>query len=249
MRNRCLIAGLLLAPALIAQPATSEPAFEVETVRPSKSEAPHSAMNMTPAGNVSLRNVTVLDLLTAAYHKRANAIVDMPGWFRSAQFDIVAKGPPQMTEADVSMRLRLLLAAEFKLVAHEEARKVRAFAIVTAKGGPTLRESSLPSTPGCKRGGNGANRVGIDCESITLDDLIGPITFLAQDYLDRPVVNLTDLTGPYRVSLEWAAQKVADADGGPTIFSAFEKLGLKLDLRETPVPVLVIDGAERPSGN
>jgi uncharacterized protein (TIGR03435 family) len=41
----------------------------------------------------------------------------------------------------------------------------------------------------------------------------------------------------------------ATADSGPTIFAALEQIGLKLESRKIPMPVIVIYHAEMPSAN
>jgi uncharacterized protein (TIGR03435 family) len=67
----------------------------------------------------------------------------------------------------------------------------------------------------------------------------------------RPVVNKTGLTGYYAYKLDWLApnQNLPDSDT-PTLFTAIqEQLGLKLEPATGPMEMLVIDHAERPSGN
>jgi bla regulator protein blaR1 len=82
--------------------------------------------------------------------------------------------------------------------------------------------------------------------------------------LDRPVLDMTGLTGRYAYFLTW----IADRGDGPRcspaepgcfnepvrpqtgIFSAVrEQLGLRLVPQKAPVDMLVIDRAEKPSAN
>jgi len=87
--------------------------------------------------------------------------------------------------------------------------------------------------------------------------------------VDRPVVDMTDLKGGYGIvidlpldDLRLLAQKQAAALGiqlppnalgnpetastpGNTVFSAMEKLGLKLDARKAPVDTIVVDHIEK----
>lgn len=86
-------------------------------------------------------------------------------------------------------------------------------------------------------------------------------------FTEKPVVNMTELKGRYNFVLELApedframlirsavaagiqlppqALQLADAASGASLFSAIEKLGLKLDSRKAPLDVLVIDHAEK----
>jgi uncharacterized protein (TIGR03435 family) len=71
----------------------------------------------------------------------------------------------------------------------------------------------------------------------------------------RPVLDKTGLSGIYDFTLTYAldqnASAVAASDPtGPSIFTAIqEQLGLKLEPGKGPVEVIVIDHAEKPSGN
>lgn len=72
-------------------------------------------------------------------------------------------------------------------------------------------------------------------------------------YLDRPVIDKTGLTGKYDYHLEFsdAGQPAPSADAlGPSVLTAFQdQLGLKLTAGTGPVEVLVIDHVEKPSEN
>jgi uncharacterized protein (TIGR03435 family) len=63
--------------------------------------------------------------------------------------------------------------------------------------------------------------------------------------LGRVIVDRTGLTGVYDMDLEWTP-----ASDELSIFTALrEQLGLKLESSRGPVPMLVIDRAEKPSEN
>jgi uncharacterized protein (TIGR03435 family) len=68
----------------------------------------------------------------------------------------------------------------------------------------------------------------------------------------RPVLNKTRLEGLYLYALQYAQLNTStDANGAPDVFAALEQqLGLKLESAKAPIPVLIIDHAERvPTGN
>ena len=63
----------------------------------------------------------------------------------------------------------------------------------------------------------------------------------------RPVVDATGLTGSFDFELKWA-DDATGAAGGASLFTAIqEQLGLRLEPRQTPTNVLVIDSVERPT--
>ena len=91
-------------------------------------------------------------------------------------------------------------------------------------------------------------------------------------FVDRPVVDMTGLTGTYDVLLNFTeedyramlirsainagvvlppqARQVMEAASGDSIASAMQAAGLKLEARKAPMDVLVIDHAEKtPSAN
>jgi uncharacterized protein (TIGR03435 family) len=75
----------------------------------------------------------------------------------------------------------------------------------------------------------------------------------------RPVIDRTGLTGKFDFKLQWTPdnpgqmkspdEPVADSEHGPSIFTAVQQLGLKLENQKGPVEIIVIDSVEKPSAN
>jgi len=68
----------------------------------------------------------------------------------------------------------------------------------------------------------------------------------------RVVVDATGLTGVYDLELKWTPDQPPGANGAPTdrgpLFTAIqEQLGLRLEPRQAPLDVFVIESAERPA--
>jgi uncharacterized protein (TIGR03435 family) len=68
------------------------------------------------------------------------------------QYDIAATMPEGATAKDLPTMLQALLEDRFKLVAHRETKELPVLALVVAKGGPKLKESTVaqatvPNTP------------------------------------------------------------------------------------------------------
>ena len=88
---------------------------------------------------------------------------------------------------------------------------------------------------------------------------IGALVTVLPQFVERPVIDRTGLTGLYDLTLKWTPEPIPSLPGlpqaplppadpdVPNIFAAIqEQLGLKLEATRGPVEVLVIDSAERP---
>jgi uncharacterized protein (TIGR03435 family) len=86
-------------------------------------------------------------------------------------------------------------------------------------------------------------------------------------FVDRPIVDMTDLKGSYDfalditdedyrvmlihagvnagVSLPPQALRLLDGASTPSLFDSMQKVGLKLDARKAPLDVVVVDDARR----
>jgi uncharacterized protein (TIGR03435 family) len=70
--------------------------------------------------------------------------------------------------------------------------------------------------------------------------------------LGRPVVDRTGIAGKFDFMIEFTPEEgpcAADANDQPSIFGAIQELGLKLEATRGGVEVIVVDYAERPTGN
>jgi uncharacterized protein (TIGR03435 family) len=83
---------------------------------------------------------------------------------------------------------------------------------------------------------------------MNMADLAEALPVYAPVYADHAVVDLTNIKGTYDLKLEWVSRLVIEQEGGLTMFDAVDKqLGLKLEARKLPMPVIVIDHAEKPA--
>jgi len=94
---------------------------------------------------------------------------------------------------------------------------------------------------------------------MTMAELARQLPGLGHIGVDLPVVDKTGLEGAWDFHLDvrllppdagaTEAHPEAATPQGPTIFDAFEQLGLKLELRKVPSPVIVVDHIEALSEN
>jgi len=197
-----------------------------------------------------------------------------PEWIRTERFDIEAVADKNAISGDktfderadkVHVMLQTLLADRFKLVIRREVREMPVYAIVVAKGGPKFERSKVEekdcerpvdeSTPEGKTlchawdfVREGASLLVVrKGAAVDMSDLVSSIS---GSITDRPVVDKTGLKGLFK--MEYVAPKSMDAEGysvRPSIYEAFEKLGLKLEPQKAPVEMYVIESVERPTAN
>lgn len=259
-----------------AQPAASPLTFEVASVKPSGADALGIFFRILPGGGLMAEGAPLKALISLAYGVREFQISGGPGWINSDRFDVNARpeaskitatniDPSKMPldqqrslRQQMQERLRNLMADRFQLTLHRENKEQQVYALVVAKGGPKLQESTKARS--MMRMGRGlltAQAVGMADLSLNLSNGLG-----------RSVIDNTGLTGKYDFELNWTpdpGQPAAAPFGplppgvqlppppdpnGPSIFTALqEQLGLRLESQKGPVEMVVIDRVERPSEN
>ena len=208
----------------------------------------------TDPGRVSFVNASLRNLILNAYHVRDYQISG-PDWLKSERFDVVATLPAGAARRDIPAMMQALLADRFKLAMHKESKVLPVYALVAAKGGPKLQPAEAKS--GGMRMAMGPKGYHLIAK-MTLETLANSLS----NYVDRPVVDMTELKGTFDIDLEFTSE---NAPGGmrsassatearpqdenslaPNIFTVLqEKLGLKLDPRKAPLDIYVVDHAEK----
>jgi uncharacterized protein (TIGR03435 family) len=193
-------------------------------------------------------NVTLQRCIMGAYGLGPNQILGGPGWLDSDRYEIIAKAEQPVGDDVLMTMLRSLLAERFKLAIHRETKTIQAFVLEVTKNGPKLERAEDGES--ITRNGRGL----IDAKTITMDRFAEVLS----RRMDLPVVNHSGLEGIFNLKLEWTPESTKPVkpgtdglatEGGPSIFTAIQQLGLRLRLQKTPVEVLVIDHAEKPSQN
>jgi uncharacterized protein (TIGR03435 family) len=264
--------------AAFAQNEAARPIFDVAAIKPSSPEARGSSLNFQPPNGVRVTNMSVKALITFAYDVRDFQVSGGPGWVESQHFDIMAKGEPSPTTADLPSdprkmtdqqrnlkmaemraRLRALLEDRFKLQVHREIKEGQVYALVTGKSGSKL----TPSAEGNEgRQGTSTGRGQITGYRAPIQMLVEALSA----HLGRPVFDKTELAAKYDWKLQWTPESreagtpsatpaggeasTPSAPEGPTLFTALqEQLGLRLESRKGPIETLVVDRVDQPSEN
>ncbi len=219
-----------------------------------------SPKTLRPARNVRFRGdrfelkmATMVDLIAMAYGVEPNKVADGPSWLETDRYDVIAKAPEGATPQTLRPMLQALLADRFGLTVHLDQRPAAAYVLSPGNGKPKLKESEGSSPPGCQRQPQDAVAIPANCRGLTMEAFAQQLRGLAGDYLASPVVNGTKLEGAWDFTLKWTPRgRLASAGAdGINIFDAIDsQLGLKLELKQIPAPVVVVDRVdEKPTDN
>jgi uncharacterized protein (TIGR03435 family) len=260
-----------------------------------------SGINTKDPSRVEMNGVTLKSLIASAYGVK-DYQVEGPGWLDSERYDVMAKVPEgQSGKEQVELMMQHLLAERFHLSLHRDSKQMNVYTLSVSKpekikevDPTTLPEppapGSVPLPPPLPRpspdgampkmaGGPmpaGAMRMmmtptGRHVEgNVTISKLCDMMT----NFLDRPVVDLTELKGMYSIDLTWTPtdsekmggkvgpamavamghgsgndspdNRIEAGDPGPTLAQALlNNYGLKLEAKKNPADILVIDRAEK----
>jgi uncharacterized protein (TIGR03435 family) len=224
--------------------------FEVASVKPAGADQKTGSSGITTGhGRVTANNVTLKRCIMGAWGVGPNLISGGPAWLDSDRFEIAARADkPVDDEAALNTMLRNLLAERFKLAVHRETRIVQALVLEVAKTGPKLEKTEAGEAS------TNSSRGRIDARKTTMDRFADVLS----RQMDLPVLNHTGLEGAFNLKLEWTLENLKPVSPGaagpaaeePSIFTAIQQqLGLRLRSQKTPVEMLVIDHAEKPSEN
>jgi len=217
------------------------------------------------------RPVLLSTLLIRAYNLKPYQVVG-PSWITEQHYDVAATLPQGATKADIPVMLQQLLADRFHISVHRELRETDVYAITIGPGGPKLQSCEVKpenekviigglfsvdpqkSAPGVCPTSRSLNRAGVSVmvETNTLEDLASRLRSAA----DYPVVDRTGLKGDFKIYIYGATllshrclkQHCFEGEepaGLPSLFSEFQKLGLKLEQRREKIEYLVVDGGDR----
>jgi uncharacterized protein (TIGR03435 family) len=160
-----------------------------------------------------------------------------------------------------------MLRDYFGLKVHNEDQSVTVLALTGA--GQKLVKADPASRTSCRYVGAAPGGLPsallrtYQCQNATMDFFASSLHSLDPGYTHYPVVDMTGLQGgwdfTFTVSGSRAVNVSADAGntgalqaptGAVSLSEGLEKqLGLKLEKRKSPMPVLVVDQAKKPSGN
>jgi uncharacterized protein (TIGR03435 family) len=255
---------------------------------------------------VDIGSTSLTNLIGTAYGVKPYQITG-PDWISGERFDIMAKIPEGAGKDKVPEMLQSLLAERFKLTVHRVQKESQIYALVVGKNGPKLKESvpddvtapgsgvagpssddtSLRISGDPQKGMMVSNGLGSGTVKMTMNNgavhMESAKMSMAQfaealaRFLDRPVVDMTELKGDYQVALDLSMEDMMNAarsagmemgghggggmggrgpvdgapdPGGSSLFNNVQQLGLKLEARKASSETVVIDHLEKlPTAN
>jgi uncharacterized protein (TIGR03435 family) len=277
---------VFLAAAAFAQ-TSPRPEFEVASIRPSAPPTADVKVGVHIDGaQVSFTYLALKDLIQSAY-KLKNYQVVAPDFVASDRYDIAAKLPAGATREQVPEMLQSLLEDRFKLKFHRDSKEFPVYALVVVKTGLKLKEAAPDSEAEAAEaakgnvnvtatGGRGGVTLNLgqgsyfafadnrlECRKILMTQFADTLA----RFMDRPVVDVTGLTGRYDIKLEFTpedymamlmrsaiaagvvlppqALKLLEMSSGDSLGTALQTVGLKMESRKSPLPVLIVDKMEK----
>jgi len=264
-----------------AQDSPARLEFEVASVRASPAGRPENvSIGLHMDGSQArIAYLDMRDYIAMAYRVRPYQVTG-PDWMTSERYDLNAKLPAGTTAAQIPEMLQAFLTDRFQLKMHRDKKDFPVYALIVGKGPLKLKETPPDAAGSDARGtvnvaatgsaagvsanlGNGSyynfGNDKFEAGKMSMDALAR----LLSPYMDRPILNLTELKGNYDftlnltpedyrlmliqiavnngVTLPPQALHLLDGNSAVSLFDAFQQLGLKLDARKAPVDILVID--------
>jgi uncharacterized protein (TIGR03435 family) len=287
-RIRSGILAFAGAAGLFAQGAAPRPEFEVASVKPSVAASSGGQVHVgvqIDGAQVHCTYLSLKDYIRIAYQVKDFQVTG-PDWMASERFDIHAKLPAG-SRGQFREMLQKLLEDRFQIKMHRASKEFPVYAVVVGKGGLKLKESPLDPEPEGAEGGRGAVNVTASGGrgGTTVNYGRGAYFTLADNkfearklsmealadslgrFMERPVVDMTELKGTYDLSLEFTpeeyrvllirmalsagvnlpaeAMKLLEGASDESLFKGLQQLGIKLESRKAPLDVIVIDSATK----
>jgi uncharacterized protein (TIGR03435 family) len=281
MKGSAVTIGILASFAAVAQDSPSHLEFEVASVRHSLDSRPEAvSVGLRMDGSQArISFYAIRDYIAMAYRVRSSQ-VNGPDWMAMERFDLNAKLPAGATAAQVPEMLQAFLTDRFQLKMHREKKEFPVYALIVGKGPLKLKETPPGAGASDSKGAvdmavtGGASGVSMNLGNgsyysfgnnkfeagrVSMDGLVR----MLETYVDRPILNLTELKGNYDLTLNLTpedyqamlihaavnngvvlppqALRLMDTGSTASLLDALQQVGLKLDARKSPLDALVID--------
>jgi uncharacterized protein (TIGR03435 family) len=255
--------------------AQVSPTFEIVSIKPiDPLDRPLPGVTTSqPSGQFRATNVPVATLIQQAFMDPQNSeplqLIGAPDWVRTDKYQVEARftevASREQLNAILPGMILKMLETRFNFKAQIEVRTRAAFVLVrsrTDRLGPQLRGTNLDCDAGQKeprdaRAVARAMQAGTACD--TIRNIGTRTTFRGITMADfakwlvppagRHVVDQSGLMGRFDFELDYTREPLSQSDLPPIFTALQEQLGMKLESREVPQPVIVVEHVDRPSPN
>lgn len=274
------------AGALLAQ-APPRLEFEVSSVKTAPpivaGGAPVNIGMHIDGAQVHFNGFALKDYIRMAYKVRPYQVIG-PDWIDGTRYEIDAKLPAGATRDQVPDMLQSLLADRFGMKFHREEKEFPVYALEVVPGALKLKDlTDARETPDDKAptevqaqgsaAGIGVNLPGGASYTFANNTFVGKkltmfyLTDILTRFMDRPVVDMTGLTGKYDLKIQLAeedyrtmlirsaiaagvalppeALRLLDNPSDATLHAGLRAYGLKLEQRKAPLPVIAVDAISK----
>jgi uncharacterized protein (TIGR03435 family) len=231
------------------------PAFEVASITPCKPGTPEPGeerMGMVqftyPGGRFNAKATSLKFLLEWAYGILPSQHSDGPSWMENDRYDIVAKAGGNVTNAQMRLMTRTLLAERFQLKFHRETKEVPVVVISLGMTAPKLfppkeeEKYSIRIEPQM-----GPDRKIVSWHVVATRFSFAQLNETFSRQLERVIVNRTGMDGDFDFTLDLTQDENQPNPLDPSMIIAAmrDQLGLTVKSQKAPVDFLVIDSAEK----
>jgi uncharacterized protein (TIGR03435 family) len=242
----------------VAAPGSPRLIFDVISIHPSKGPVPGQpcfTKSNQGGDGYQVRCMHVKNMISLMYKVPERQITGTPGWLSDESFDIDAKADKSYSHDDLHTMFQNMLADRFGLRFHTEKRGGNIYVLTIDGSGLKMKPNTSPDDFKIPfQGGPG----GFSGTRVPIQYLCWQLgQFLQND--QRPVINMTGLTGNYDFKLVLLPDLPPGTDKDslppgfldrPNLFTALrEQLGLKLRAQKGPVTYILIDHVDKPSEN
>lgn len=211
---------LLAAAAAFAQSPPKPPEFEVASIRAAPLDLQNVHIGVRVDGSqVHISGYSLKDLTRVAYRVK-DYQVEGPDWIASERYNVDATLPAGAARDQVPDMLQALLRDRFKLQFHRTQKEFPVYALVVAKGGPKMKESTMDSATAAELAkppdkvdaagsaagvfinvGPGASYSFADNKIAVQRLSMSRFADVLARFVDKPIVDMTNLSGYYDFTL------------------------------------------------
>ena len=238
-----LTSSLAFQDTIPVNPTKTLPAFEVATVKRLRPgyRPPEGWQNKSQGrdkGRYCYDSITLKVSLQIAYNL-AGYRISGPAWMETQRYAIAATLPLETSDDQVRLMFQTLLVDRFQLHTRWDRKELQVYGLVEGKKGAKLDRAIADSDHLVEM-----RRYGFTARNKSMSDLAG----ILMRWTDRPVVDMTGLTGFFNFALDWTPIKREPAlfvsDPGDELAS-LSQIGLKAVPQKATLDFLIVDRAEK----